>query len=84
MYQTKNDLPAHTRALVGERDHVEALSSALATYGTSVRRAIEQTDTLGDKDTADICTEISRGVDEYLWFVEAHLGSLAGRTRKQP
>ena len=57
-----------------EREHVEALSSALAAYGTSVRLAIEQTDALGDTDTADICTEISRGVDKYLWFVEAHLG----------
>ncbi|HZC01827.1 MAG TPA: DNA starvation/stationary phase protection protein Dps, partial [Gammaproteobacteria bacterium] len=28
---------------------------------------------LGDKDSADIFTEISRGVDKYLWFVEAHL-----------
>jgi starvation-inducible DNA-binding protein len=29
-----------------------------------VRRAIDQTDELGDKDTADIFTEISRGVDK--------------------
>src|SRR5690349_12777723 len=57
-----------------ERDHVEALSSALASYGKKVRHAIDQSDELGDKDTADIFTEISRGVDKYLWFVEAHLG----------
>jgi starvation-inducible DNA-binding protein len=56
------------------RDHVEALSSALAAYGKGVRRAIDQTDELGYRDTADIFTEISRGVDKYLWFVEAHLG----------
>jgi starvation-inducible DNA-binding protein len=64
MYQTKHDLPAHTRAD----------SSALAAYGTSVPQGIEQADTRGDRDTADICTDISRGVDTYLWFVEAHLG----------
>ena len=57
-----------------ERDHVETLSSALASYGKSTRYAIDHTDELGDKDTADIFTEISRGVDKYLWFVEAHLG----------
>jgi starvation-inducible DNA-binding protein len=57
-----------------QRDHVEALSSALAAYGKSARRAIDESDELGDKDTADIFTEISRGVDKYLWFVEAHLG----------
>jgi len=62
---------------VEERDHVEALSSAPAAYGASVRQAIEQTDTRGDRDTADICTEISRGVDKSLWFVEAHLGRSA-------
>jgi len=57
-----------------QRDHVEALSSALAAYGKSIRHAIDQSDELGDKDTADIFTEISRGADKYLWFVEAHLG----------
>ena len=58
----------------GQRDHVEALSSALAAYGKSVRKAIDETDELGDRDTADIFTEISRGADKWLWFVEAHLG----------
>jgi alkanesulfonate monooxygenase SsuD/methylene tetrahydromethanopterin reductase-like flavin-dependent oxidoreductase (luciferase family) len=67
-----------------ERDHVEALSSALAAYGKGVRRAIDQTDELDDKDTADIFTEISRGVDKYLWLVEAHLGSPAVSTRRNP
>jgi len=30
------------------------------------------TDELGDKDTADLYTGISRNVDKLLWFVEAH------------
>ena len=25
-----------------------------------------------DADSADVLTEISRGVDKWLWFVEAH------------
>jgi starvation-inducible DNA-binding protein len=54
-------------------DHLEALSSALSAYGKSARRGIDQSDELGDKDTADVFTEISRGIDKYLWFVEAHL-----------
>ena len=37
---------------------------------------------LADKDTADIFTEISRGVDKYLWFVEAHLGWPGVATRR--
>jgi starvation-inducible DNA-binding protein len=27
---------------------------------------------LGDADTADLFTEISRGMDKLFWFVEAH------------
>ena len=55
------------------REHVEALSSALASYGKLARAAIDSADRAGDKDTADIFTEISRGTDKWLWFVEAHL-----------
>lgn len=53
-------------------DHVEALSSALADFGAKARAAIDAADKAGDKDTADIFTEISRGTDKWLWFVEAH------------
>ncbi len=53
-------------------DHVGALSVALATFGELARKTIEQANELGDADTADIFTEISRGADKYLWFVEAH------------
>jgi starvation-inducible DNA-binding protein len=54
------------------RQHVEAVTTALATFGKGVRAAIDQSDGLGDKDTADLFTEVSRGVDKWLWFVEAH------------
>jgi starvation-inducible DNA-binding protein len=56
-----------------ERQHVEALSSALAAFGKIVRSAIEGSDRAGDADTNDIFVEISRGVDKWLWMVEAHL-----------
>jgi len=55
------------------RQHVDALSSALAAFGKLVRQAINESGELGDADTADIFTEISRGTDKWLWFVEAHL-----------
>ncbi len=55
------------------RGHVEALSSALAAFGAAARRAIDQANELGDLDTADLFTEVSRGIDKWLWFVEAHL-----------
>jgi len=53
--------------------HVDALSNALADFGKKVRADIDTTDELGDKDTADLFTGISRGIDKLLWFVEAHL-----------
>jgi len=57
----------------GGRDHVEALSSALAAFGKLARHAINQSTELGDAGTADLFTEVSRGTDKWLWFVEAHL-----------
>lgn len=53
-------------------DHVAALSSAIAVFGKTTRKAIETAGTLGDADTADLFTEVSRGVDKLLWKVEAH------------
>jgi starvation-inducible DNA-binding protein len=52
---------------------VAAVSTALAAFGKLARRGIDQATELRDADTADIFTEISRGVDKWLWFVEAHL-----------
>lgn len=53
--------------------HVEALSLALAAFGKNARKAINQANEMGDLDTADLFTEVSRGIDKWLWFVEAHL-----------
>jgi len=55
------------------RQHVEAVTNALATFGRSVRAGIDAADSAADLDTADLLTEVSRGVDKWLWFVEAHL-----------
>src|SRR5262245_50304680 len=67
---TLSEYPANAR---DGRAHVEALSSALAAFGKSVRKAIDDANDIADLDTADLFTEISRGVDKWLWFVEAHL-----------
>ena len=63
------EYPSYT---VDGRSHVEALSSVLAAFGKSVRRAVAETSDLGDADTADLLTEISCSIDKWLWFVEAH------------
>jgi starvation-inducible DNA-binding protein len=65
------EYPANTTA--DGYSHVEALSSALAAFGKAARKAIDDANKLGDLDTADLFTEVSRGTDKWLWFVEAHL-----------
>jgi starvation-inducible DNA-binding protein len=69
----KTTLSHYPLTISGGRDHVEALSSALAAFGKGVRAAIERAAQLGDAGTSDLFTEISRETDESLWFVEAHL-----------
>jgi starvation-inducible DNA-binding protein len=64
------EYPANT---VDGRSHIEALSTALAAFGKAARKAIGEANDLGDLDTADVFTEVSRGIDKWLWFVEAHL-----------
>ena len=54
-------------------DHVRALAERLAAFGAHLRKGIEASQALGDADTADLYTELSREADKYLWFVEAHL-----------
>ena len=67
--------------VTGGEEHVDALSSALAKFGAGTRKGIEQAEELEDAATADILTEISRGVDKWLWFVEAHLPGQGQRDR---
>ena len=55
------------------KEHLDRLSRALATYGKNLRAAIATSADAGDADTSDLFTELSRGADKQLWFVEAHL-----------
>jgi starvation-inducible DNA-binding protein len=54
-------------------DHVEALSAVVADFGRKVRAAIEESARLGDADTSDLFTGVSRETDKNLWLLEAHL-----------
>jgi len=68
----KTRLPAYPTDISSGASHVEALSTALAAYGKHVRAGIDTTDELGDAVTADVLTEVGRGIDKWLWMVEAH------------
>ena len=54
----KTTLDAYPTNITNGKDHVELLSSALAAAGKRVRAAIDQTDELGDADTADLLTGV--------------------------
>ena len=69
----RSSLAEYPAKAVDGRSHVEALSSALAAFGAAARKGIDESNDLGDLDTADLFTEVSRGIDKWLWFVEAHL-----------
>jgi len=73
----RSELSEYPHGTAGGAEHVNALASALGEFGTLMRRSIDETSDWGDQVSADICTEISRGVDKWLWFVEAHVQSRA-------
>ena len=54
-------------------DHLKALTSRFGDVANATRKAIDEADEAGDADTADLFTEVSRGLDKWLWFIEAHL-----------
>jgi starvation-inducible DNA-binding protein len=66
-------LPEYSLDAVDGRQHVEALAERFARYAATTRAAITRANEQGDADTADLFTQVSRGVDKHLWFLEAHL-----------
>ncbi|HEY2156920.1 MAG TPA: DNA starvation/stationary phase protection protein Dps, partial [Isosphaeraceae bacterium] len=69
----RSKLPAYPLTISEGLAHVDALATAFADFGKATRAAIDRSNELGDADAADIFTEISRGIDKDLWFLEAHL-----------
>lgn len=69
----RSELDEYPLGIASGAEHIKALSTALAACGSRIRFAIQEADELEDADTADIFTEVSRGLDKWLWMVEAHL-----------
>lgn len=53
--------------------HVEWLASRFADLAATTRSAIEVAEKADDAGTADLLTEVWRGLDRSLRFLEAHL-----------
>ena len=69
----RSKLKNYPLSITSGKDHLFYLSTQMSAFGKAARAAITDTDELGDADTADLLTGISRSVDKYLWFLEAHL-----------
>lgn len=52
---------------------VDAMATRYAIVGSSMRTAIDTAAASGDACTADLFTQVTRGLDAALWFLEAHL-----------
>jgi len=70
-------LPEYPTSAVEGMGAVEAVADRVAQYAASTRRAMEESDDLGDTSTNDLFTEVSRQIDKDLWFLEAHVQSKA-------
>ena len=66
-------LPEFPFDIVDGKEYVTALADRYAPYAQHLRVAIDKAAEVGDADTADLYTEISRAIDKRLWFLEAHL-----------
>lgn len=73
MAAASSTLPEFPTDITDSMDYVKAVVARVAAFTNSARAAIDETDKLGDANTADLFTEISRCADKYLNFLEAHL-----------
>ncbi len=69
----RTSLTEYVLGVDDEQKHIFAVSGALAAFGEGVREASESATDFGDADTADLFTQVSRGIALQLWFVESHL-----------
>ena len=69
----RSKLKNYPLSITAGKDHLLYLSTQISVFGKAVRTAIDDAARMGDADTADLLTGISRELDKYLWFLEAHL-----------
>jgi starvation-inducible DNA-binding protein len=73
MAAASSTLPEFPTEISDSMAYVRAVSERVAAFTNSAREASDVTDKLGDANTSDLLTEISRCADKYLYFLEAHL-----------
>jgi starvation-inducible DNA-binding protein len=70
---SQSTLPEYPGDIAAGDAHALALAERVALYTAAVRDAIAHATDVGDADTAAVYTDISRGADKRLRFLESHL-----------
>lgn len=68
----ESELPEYPLALADGSAHVEVVARVLSAFGSESRKMIIEAKMLEDAVSSDLFTEVTRGLDKVLWFVEAH------------
>src|SRR2546423_15688235 len=66
----RSSLDEYVLATADGKGHIDALATKLTAFGKHVRYASDQASELKDADTADLFTDIARGIDKWLWVIE--------------
>jgi starvation-inducible DNA-binding protein len=73
----ESTLKAYPLSISDGMEHVDYLARGFAALAKRTRGAIDAAAEAGDQGTADIFTEVTRGLDKDLWFLDAHLQAKA-------
>ncbi len=66
----RSALDGHAPSTALGSGHIDALAQKLTDFGRHARYASAQASELHDADTVSLLTEIGRGIDTWLWFVQ--------------
>lgn len=69
--EKSTQLGAYPTNIYKVMDHLHELIKRYASFTKSVREGIDAADEAGDADTTDLFTEVSRGIEKQLWFMES-------------
>jgi starvation-inducible DNA-binding protein len=73
MAAASSRLQDYPQLAINDLENVEALAQCYAAVAASTRKAADQAEQQEDMDTNDLLIEVSRDLDKFLWFLEAHL-----------
>jgi starvation-inducible DNA-binding protein len=73
MSSAASRLPEYPPEAIDSLPCVDAIAARFANVAATTRAAIDTATDAKDLDTADLLTEVSRGLDKGLWLLEAHL-----------